>query len=314
MLKAAIVLLVLGLVTFAVYSMTAKPDYEVGYQLEQSTLHAKVQSSDIYPKTAYTNSALRIKMVNAVKKEYLYITVKWFRNNEQIHNYADPTLDPSKFRKGDHIHAEVNLLGPDALEQPVVTTPVYVINTPPDIVEASTTLKTEPTDVIKARVNAVDADGDKLRYRYQWFRNGTEIGGQNKATLDVAHCSIGDKVYSLITAFDGEDESPPFESKSITFGSNAPQITSKPPQSLTEDRRYVYQVTTSIADLSMLNFELLRAPSGMKIDKNGLIDWALPEAQFGSRDYEVVIRVSDHTGGEAYQEFKLSLQGSEKQE
>ena len=314
MLKAAIALLVLGLVTFAVYSMTAKPNYEIGYQLEQSTLHAKVQSSEIYPKTAYTNSALRIKMVNAIKKEYLYITVKWFRNDQEIHNYADPTLTPDKFVKGDQIHAEVNLLGPDVLEQPVVTTPVYVLNTPASIIEASTNLKTVPSDVIVARVNAVDADGDKIRYRYQWFKNGTIIAGQKKAALDIVHCGIGDKVWASIIAFDGEDESAPFKSEPIKIGSDAPKITSNPPQTLTKDRRYVYQVTTSVPDPSTLNFDLLKAPSGMKIDRNGLIDWALPEVAQGSRNYDVVIRVTDPTGGEAEQEFSLSLQGSKKQE
>ena len=310
MLKAAIVLLVLGLVTFAVYSMTAKPDYEIGYQLEQSTLHAKVQSSEIYPKTAYTNSSLKIKMASAVKKEYLYIAVKWFRNDQEIHNYNDPTLIPAKFRKGDRIHAEVNLLGPDALEQPVVTRPVHILNTPPTIVEASTVLKTEPSDVIKARVNAVDADADRIRYRYRWFRNGAEIGGQTKAALDVAKCSMGDEVYAEIVALDGEDESPPFKSEPIKLGSNAPQITSQPPQSFTDDRRYVYQVVATAPDPNSLTFDLLKAPAGMTIDETGRIDWPLPEAQLGSRDYDIVVRVSDPTGGEAYQEFSLSLTGS----
>lgn len=314
MLKAAIVLLVLGLVTFAVYSMTAKPDYEVGYQLEQSTLHAKVQSSEIYPKTAYTNNSLQIKMESATKKEYAYIAVKWFRNGQEINNYNEPTLIPTLFKKGDQIHAEVNLLGPEAMEKPVVTKPVHILNTPPSIVEASTVLETVPSDVIKARVNAVDADSDNIRYRYKWFVNGAEIGGQSKATLDVAYCKNGDEVYAEIVALDGEDESPPFKSESTKIGSNAPKITSQPPQSFTKDRRYVYQVVVDAPDPGSLTFNLVKGPEGMQIDETGRIDWALPEAQLGSRDYEIVLRVTDPTGGEALQKFNLSLTGSPKAE
>lgn len=314
MLKAALVLLAAGLIAFGVYFMTGRPDYDMEYQLEQSSLHAKVQSSEIYPKTAYTNSTLQIKMASAVKGEYLYITVKWFCNDREIQGHSEPTLNPKNFKKGDQIHAEVNLLGPDALLEPVVTLPVTVLNTPPHIIEASANLKSDPSDVIRARVNAVDADKDKIRYRYKWFRNGSEISGEKKSTLDVAHCSLGDDVYAMITAYDGQDVSPPFKSETIKIGSDAPKITSTPPQKLTEDRRYVYRVTTSVPDPSVLAFDLITAPPGMKIDQTGLIDWALPKAETGSKVFEVVVRVTDPTGGEAFQEFNIAVTGSPAKE
>jgi hypothetical protein len=118
----------------------------------------------------------------------------------------------------------------------------------------------------------------------------------------------------MITAFDGDDESPPFKSETIKIGSNAPRITSTPPQKLTKDRRYVYRVTASAPDPSSLTFNLVTAPPGMKIDETGLIDWALPQAETGSRVFEVVVRVTDPTGGEAFQEFDISVTGSLVQE
>ena len=105
-LKGAIALLVAGLICFAVYSFTSKPDYSLVYEMEQGELHAKVLSSEIYPKTAYTNNSLRVKMANAKKDEYLYIAVTWYRNGQKIYNYNDPTLIPSKFRKGDQIQKQ----------------------------------------------------------------------------------------------------------------------------------------------------------------------------------------------------------------
>jgi hypothetical protein len=309
-LKGAIALLVAGLICFAVYSFTSKPDYSLVYEMEQGELHAKVQSSQIYPKSAYTNNSLRIKMMNAKKDEYLYITVTWFRNGQKIYNYNDPTLIPSKFRKGDQIHAEVNLLGPEAMDEPVVTTPVTVLNTPPQIIEASAVMRQIPSDVIAARVNAVDADADKIRYRYKWFINDRELTGQTKSMLNVAECQNGDEVYATIVALDGEDESPPHKSEPLRIGSNILEITSQPPQGVGEDRRFVYQVSATGPDPETMIYQLISGPTGMSMSKAGKVEWAIPKPKLGENAYEVVIRVSDMTGGEAFQEFEINVTGS----
>lgn len=307
LLKAALALLIAGVMAFTFYSFTSRPDYEVGFQMEQGTLHAKVQSSEIYPKSAYANNALQIKMQNAAKEEYLYIGVKWFRNGQEIYNYNEPKLVPGKFAKGDQIRAEVNLLGPEALDEPVVTLPVTILNTPPQIVEASSDLKSEASDVIFARVNAVDADRDQLRYRYKWYINGSEVKGETKATLNVAKCEKGDEVYAEIVATDGLDESQPFKAEAITIGSNAPEITSTPPQVIGKDRKYVYQVAANAPDPSSLTYALDAAPEGMTIDQTGRIEWQLPNPEVGERVFQVVIRVTDSTGGEAVQQFELAV-------
>jgi hypothetical protein len=312
MLKAAIALLVAGVIAFAVYSFTARPDYDLDYQVSESALQAKVQSAEIYPKAAFTNNALQIRMANAVKEEYLYITVRWKKNGEEIHGFAEPTLPPNKFKKDDTITAEVNLLGPEAMAEPVVTSPVHILNTRPDIVEASAMLQTVPSDHIRVRVNATDADGDRLRYTYRWFRNGAEIPGETKSTLDVSKCGQGDEVFAEVVAMDGTDQSPATRSEAIKIGSNAPKITSNPPGSFTKDRRYVYQLTVDSPDPEGLVFNLVKSPEGMKINDTGLIDWPLPDAQVGSREYEVTVRVTDRTGGEAFQEFKIALSAEAK--
>jgi len=311
-LKGAIALLVAGLICFAVYSFTSKPDYTAVYELGESTLIAKVMSSEIYPKSAYTHNSLKIKMQKATKEEYLYITVKWFRNGSEIYNYNLPELEPSKFSKGDQIHAEVNLLGPDAIDQPVVTLPVTVLNTPPQIVEASTILSTVPSGVLRARVNAVDADKDRIRYTYKWFVNNSLLSGQNKSTLPVSVTKIGDEVYAQVVAKDKDDDSPPHDCEKITMGSNAPQITSKPPTGAGEDRRYVYQVAATGPIPDDLRFSLTKAPTGMSISNAGLIEWQMPDAKLGSHSYEVVISVKDPTGGEAIQEFAINVTGTKK--
>jgi hypothetical protein len=309
-LKGAIALLIAGILCFAVYSFTSKPDYTMVYEMEQGALNAKVMSSVIYPKTAYTNNALRIKMEKAKKEEYLYITVKWFRNGEEIYNYNDPVLVPQKFHKGDQIHAEVNLLGPEAMEEPVVTLPVTIINTPPQIIEASAIMKQIPSDIISVRVNAVDADSDPIRYRYKWFINDRELPGKTKPQLNVAECQNGDQVYAEVVATDGDDESPPHKSEPLRVGSNVVQITSQPPSSVGEDRRYTYQVSATGPDPESMVYQLISGPPGMAMSGAGMIEWQMPAPTLGENLYEVVIRVADATGGEAFQEFQINVTGT----
>jgi hypothetical protein len=311
-LKGALVILVAGLVCFAVYTFTSKPDYTAVYEMNENDLAAKVMSSDIYPKTAYTTNTLKIKMAKATKEEYLYIGVKWFRNGEEIYNYNEPDLIPSKFKKGDQVHAEVNLLGPDALDQPVVTLPVTILNTPPQIIEASTILQSVPSDVISVRVNAVDADKDRIRYKYQWYVNDDLVPAETKKQLDVSYTEMGDEVYARVIALDNDGESPPHDADPIKIGSNAPQITSNPPSGAAEDRRYVYQVVATGPLPDDLTFKLVKAPTGMTITDAGLIEWQMPDPKLGTHAYEVAVSVTDPTGGEAVQEFAINVTGTKK--
>ncbi len=312
-LKGAIALLVAGIICFAVYSFTAKPNYDRVFEVGESPLQAKVMSSEIFPKSAYAHNALKIKMQKALKNEYLYIAVKWFRNGQAIHNFNEPSLPPSKFKKGDQIHAEVNLLGPDALDEPVVTLPVTVLNTPPQIIEASLVLNDATGGMIRARVNAVDADKDKMTFKYAWYINGSQVPGKSKSALNAGLCKNGDEVYAMISATDGDDESSAHKSEPLKIGSNVVQITSEPPNSIAEGRRYVYQVAATAPDLEALTYSLITKPTGMTISNTGRIEWQLPDPKLGERAFEVVVRVADPTGSEAYQEFEISVAGTRKQ-
>ena len=308
--KFALALLVLGIVTFGVYSFTSKPDFESTFDAQEDNLHAKLQSAKVYPTTAYTNSTLQIKISRGTKEEYKYMSVKWFRNDGEIPGAAGSSLAARFFKKGDQIHAEVNVLGPEALDEPVVTIPVTVLNSPPRIITASTALRSMDSDILITRVNATDPDKDPLRYSYKWFRNGSQIPGVNQATLPVASFANDDDLYAEIVASDGDIESMTYKCDPVTLGSNAPAIVSQPPSSFTPDRRYVYQLEVQGPDMETLIFELTKAPEGMTISSTGYIDWELPPAALGKRDYEVVVHVADETSGESFQTFTIGLSGS----
>ena len=123
---------------------------------------------------------------------------------------------------------------------------------------------------------------------------------------------LGDEVYARITARDNNDDSPPQDSEKITIGSNAPQITSKPPAGPRADRRYVYKVEATGPIPDDLRFSLVEAPTGMTISDTGLIEWQMPDPKLGQHSYEVVVKVTDPTGGEAIQDFAINVTGTKK--
>ena len=77
---------------------------------------------------------------------------------------------------------------------------------------ASGTVKVKPAapssdDIVAATATGFsDADADALTYRYQWFRNGSAIGGASARTLDLSqpgNGDPGDRIDVDVTALDG---------------------------------------------------------------------------------------------------------------
>jgi len=89
-------------------------------------------------------------------------------------------------------------------------------------------------------------------------------------------------------------------------------ITSNPPSSITKDRRYVYQMEATSPSDDPLKWELVKGPKGMAVSDKGLVSWTLPGKKEGKRDYSVVVRVSDPTGGEAVQQFTIGISGKKR--
>lgn len=307
--KFSIAVLVLGIVTYGVYSFTSKPDYDLMADLDQTSLQGKLQSAQIYPKRAYTSNALQLRIDGATRDEYSYLEVRWTRNGQPIMGEATPTLPSHHTQKGDKIQAFVNILGPEALPEPVVVVPVDIHNSPPRINSATTAMRSLDGDILVVKIDASDADRDPLRYRYKWFRNDQQIPQENKAILELKEVKAGDTYYATVVAFDGEDETAEYKCDPVDMGEDAPMIVSEPPSSFTEDRRYVYQLEVEGATPDLLKYELVTAPEGMTISETGAITWGLPEAQVGTREYKVAVRVSNGAGADAVQEFSINLSG-----
>jgi len=287
------------LAAYGIYAMTGRSQKADSVQVEA----AKPGQVVIMPTNAYANSTLQVQVAGRSRASAAPVSCRWFVNGSEVGGVNEPTLAPDHFKKGDEIEAEVVLAEGAG---PARTASIRIQNTRPRLVSASANLRAEPSAVIHVDISAVDADQDPITYTYQWYRNGREMPGETAATVDVSRFQMGDNVLAMVTANDGTEVSAPQKSDPIKIGSNAPDITSTPPTSLDPGRRFVYQVTASSPQPDALSYELVDAPPGMTMDRSGLIEWTVPEASEDANDYAVAVRVSDPTGGEAVQRFRVS--------
>ncbi|HKW12883.1 MAG TPA: putative Ig domain-containing protein [Candidatus Krumholzibacteria bacterium] len=256
----------------------------------------------VMPQDAQSMSTLEVHCVDAgVEPEVK--SCKWFRNGTEVEGETGTSLAPGRFARDDVITAEVV---PQDQSAPVRTAPVRIKNSAPRITAASADLRSDPSAMIFVQVSAVDADHDNIALSYQWYRNGRPMSDETGPSVNVRNFQMGDEVYASVTASDGKDSSAPEKSDPIKIGSNAPDITSTPPSTLEAGRRFVYQVQVHAPKPKEVKYQLVDAPEGMTIDESGLIEWTMPALDTNSHTYEVAIKVSDPTGGEAVQRFQLS--------
>ncbi len=156
---------------------------------------------------------------------------------------------------------------------------------------------------------AVDPDGDTLTYSLAEAPDGATIDadtGEIHWATDVA----GEYLF-VVEVSDGRggyDEQAYVLTVDQDTSNIAPEIESNP-QTLTAEigRAYSYQVQASDADGNALKYYLTEAPEGMSIDtQTGQLTWT-PTANQGGSDFSVEILVQDGKGGEATQDFVLSV-------
>jgi hypothetical protein len=292
-------LLVAVLVALAAWQLKGRSQHE---QTSTSAAPVKAGTWQVLPAEPRVNNTLQVQMAGE-KFSPEPVSCRWFKNGMALEGETNPTLAPGRFKRGDEIVAEVTG-APGAPAQR--TAPVTIVNSAPRIVAASADLRTEPSASLFVQVSAIDADNDDVALSYQWYRNGKLMPGATRPTVDVSSFEMGDEVHAEVTASDGHESSGPQNSDPIRIGSNAPEITSTPPTSLDGARRFVYQLQVRAPQPKALRYQLIDAPEGMSIDESGLIEWTMPALSGDAHTYEVVVRVSDPTGGEAEQRFRLS--------
>jgi hypothetical protein len=150
---------------------------------------------------------------------------------------------------------------------------------------------------------AMDLDGDNLRFGYKWFVNGEEAIMTTGPVLAKDLFKRGDKVSVKITPFDGVDFGRSFTA-SVVVPNGAPGFTSVPPSGF-RGRVYSYRAIAEDPDNDEVSFSLLKGPEGMTINSKGLITWPIGPGDAGMHRVEVV--ADDGFGAKATQSYEIEI-------
>ena len=154
------------------------------------------------------------------------------------------------------------------------------------------------------RLNAVDAEDDNLTYSLEEGPAGMTLD-PGTGILRWTPSSPGAFKVSVEVS-DGELSGHQNFTLVVTFLNKAPRFISTPVLSATAGLRYVYEAKAVDVDGDRLNFTLAQAPAGMLIDRfSGRVDWSPGRALSGN--FSVVLVTSDGKGGEARQEFSVTV-------
>lgn len=232
---------------------------------------------------------------------------QWVKNGEDILGENTYILRNGKLRKGDLIQVRVTPSDGKVTGTPVLSAPVKVLNSPPVIQE----VRIEPrvpyaNDNLKALVQGSDADGDSVRFTYQWEKSGVILSEEKNETLQRGQFKKGDSIVVVVTPDDGESTGIPKKSEPIIISNRPPVIVSSP-SNKTDGNIYTYQVKANDPDNDPIIFTLKTAPKGMEIDKeSGLIRWEIRKGDQGTQPIE--IEASDSMGAKSFQKYTLSIE------
>jgi len=159
---------------------------------------------------------------------------------------------------------------------------------------------------IVASPQAVDADGDDLRFDYTWRVNGDRVPVDGPV-LETNELRRGDVVEVTVVARDGYEESEPRSSDPVTLGNTAPRIVSSPSWKREGDT-FRYQVEARDPDGDRtLRYRLQEGPPGMQVDAlAGVVTWTPEPDQEGTHPVE--IEVDDLHGGRSAQRFEVVME------
>jgi len=232
---------------------------------------------------------------------------RWLKNDQDIPGENGSSLKGENFRKGDAIRAKVIASDGKSRSEPVLSSPIRVLNSPPLIEE----VLIEPrlahgTDQLKAVVKAIDRDGDPIYYLYQWELNGVALPEEKEETLGQGRSKKGDSVTVVVTPDDREVLGTPKRSELVRISNSPPLIVSSPPLSI-EGNIYLYQVRADEPDQDPVAFSLKLGPKGMGIDREtGLIRWEIRQEDKGTHSIEV--EASDQEGAKDLQRYSLAVE------
>jgi len=193
-------------------------------------------------------------------------------------------------------------------------------NTPPKLISAKISPDPAYTSTdLGVEMKSEDADDDTVRYDYEWMKakegesleEGEVIGGEYGSTLSHAEFVRGDVISVRISPYDLFGKGNSYQTESVVIANTPPKIVSHPPELVSSENLYTYQVEVYDPDDDKITFSLGEGtPEGMAIDAStGLLTWSIPP-QVGT--YTIHIQADDGHQGSCFQHFTLSLESQPK--
>jgi len=227
------------------------------------------------------------------------VSYRWARNGRIMEEETAPLLSRKWFSRGDTVSVTVIADGQEA-------TASTIINNSPPVV---TSVMLSPEQLrrgvdITALPQAVDADGDNMRFSYRWRINGNDVP-EDKPVLTGNQFKRGDRISLTVTPYDSSGPGEVFNSKEIIIPNAAPSFVTTPAKDFSGDT-YVYQATAEDPDGDPIIYSLVSPPAGMTIDSNtGKIQWKIGGDQAGNHTIEIVAQ--DPEGARMSQKYTLAI-------
>lgn len=242
------------------------------------------------------NARSEIKAV--LNGEAARVEFTWLKNGEKIEGLTGDTLAKGEFKKGDVIKVSALADGRESSAE------IKVANAAPSIrsVEIKPAKLVAGVDIM-ANVDAYDPDNDRLQYEYRWSINGAV---SYETFLSGKSFKRGDSVSLKVVAYDGEDESAPFEAP-VTAANSPPSFDTVPPAGFS--KFFIYDIKASDPDGDTVSYALLKGPAGMEVRGNR-IEW---DAAGADGTVDVVVSADDGHGGSTQQSFNLTVSKTQRE-
>jgi len=263
----------------------------------------EISEVTLLPLNPAINSEISVR-ISALDKEGDPLTykVKWLVNGKEIGEGMSFKYEEAK--RGDKIFAEVTPFDGKEWGKAVRSREATLGGLPPRIVSAKITPESlfvnTPQIIVTAMIE--DPDGDSTSLFVHWMLNDDRIPDSSNV-LDLRKLKLkkNDRITGGAVAFDGEFKSEPFMFE-LEIANSAPVFSTRVDSVVASPESLYYQVPIIDPDGDKLTFELLDAPSGVKIDKNtGIIYGSAGDVN----TFEVLVRATDTDG--AYLDAKFTL-------
>jgi hypothetical protein len=234
------------------------------------------------------------------------VTYAWSVNGSPVAEAVGSVLPKAMFRRSDTVAVEVSL------GHQLARADVTIQNSAPRALEVSLG---RPLDSLHQGLDLTavpkgeDADGDEIRWEYQWIRNDEALSTETTSILPGDRYQRGDRITVMVTPSDGETRGEPYTPGAVMIANGGPEFVSRPPAHA-GGAEYVYQVQAVDPETDPVRYRLVKAPAGMTMDaETGAIRWPLRGAAAGT--HQIEIEVDDGRGGTASQPYELHISYAE---